>query len=243
MTIVADTKRRKKRQATFGFTPGSLYETLFKEQVDFLLDPNTLAAASCTRRGGKSYACSVHLAETALTNPGSFSLYIALTRESASNIMAHLVTKQLNKAGLVEDGGFTYNRTSLTFTLFNGSTIRLTGAEGENSIDRLLGVPYSAVIIDEAQSFDDHLKILVYETLMVTVAECRGKIRLIGTPGRVPKGFFYDVVSSVESERKWGVHSWSWRNNLHIANLIEEQVTEMVKSNPLVDSNFSRKSL
>ena len=48
----------------------NLGRTLFKEQVDFILDPSRRKAAICSRRSGKSYAAGRYLLKEALEDEG-----------------------------------------------------------------------------------------------------------------------------------------------------------------------------
>jgi hypothetical protein len=128
-----------------------------------------------------------------------------------------------------------YYKAELRFVLGNGSHIVLTGAgDSSRDIQKLLGVAYDLVVIDEAQSFPAHLKELIYDVLLITIAEKRGKIRVIGTPGIVATGFFYDIATGAETSRHWDTHHWSWMDNKAVRDLIEEQIERMVTANPLV---------
>jgi hypothetical protein len=204
---------------------------LFTEQQQFIFSENELGSACCTRRSGKSFSCAVGLIVTALKKPFSQCLYIGLTRLSAKAVMQPVIEKILNQF----DVKFDYYISELKFVLANKSQIVLTGA-GENvkEAQKLLGLAYDLVVIDEAQSFPPHIKELIYDVLLITIAEKKGKIRVIGTPGIVATGFFYSVATGTETSRHWDTHFWGWKQNLSIAHLIKEQIDRMVEANPLV---------
>jgi hypothetical protein len=209
----------------------SISSLLFKEQTSFINSPHELASACCTRRSGKSFSCAVGLIYSALKKPSSHCLYIGLTRLSAKAVMQPVIKKILKQFEI----HYEYYISELKFILDNGSQIVLTGA-GENAREaqKLLGLAYDLVVIDEAQSFPEHLKELIYDVLLITIAERQGKIRVIGTPGIVSTGFFYEIAQGIENNRHWDTHFWSWENNVSIAHLIKEQIDRMVASNPLV---------
>src|SRR6185436_7101870 len=64
-----------------------LVDTVFPEQAAFVRDQSTFVAAQCTRRASKSNGIGFRLFKKALRYPKSVIPYIALTRESAKNIM------------------------------------------------------------------------------------------------------------------------------------------------------------
>lgn len=94
----------------------------FPKQAAFIRSKAKRKAALCTRRAGKSYGIGLYLCEEALKTPRCTVLYLALTRDSARNIMWKDVLKDINyKHGL----GAKVNETLLTMTLPNGSEIKL----------------------------------------------------------------------------------------------------------------------
>lgn len=224
-------RNRHKFISSEGSVDVRILKGLFEEQYRFIFSPHELASACCTRRAGKSHACAVGLLHSAVSKPLSQSLYIGLTRLSAKNIMQPTIEKLLKAYSIP----YEYFKAELRFVLDNGSHIVLTGAgDSSRDIQKLLGVAYDLVVIDEAQSFPEHLKELIYDVLLITIAERKGKIRVIGTPGIIASGFFYDIATGVETSRHWDTHHWSWENNKAVSSLIEEQIERMVEANPHV---------
>lgn len=223
---------RRHKHLLKGKNPAELLKaSLFPSQSEFIYNSSELALACCTRRAGKSHACAVGLLTKALDTPNSECLYIGLTRLTAKNIMVPNIERLLKRF----DVDYEFYKAELRFVFKNKSQIVLTGVgDSIRGIQKMLGVAYDLVVIDEAQSFPEHIKPLIYEVLMITVAERKGKIRMIGTPGMIASGFFYDVAHGNELESQWATFHWSWTQNFVVKDLIQEQIDRMVQASPQI---------
>lgn len=202
----------------------------FEKQNDFIRDPAKLKAALCTRRAGKSYGAGLYLFEEALANPGVSCLYIALTRDSAKKIMIKDVLNPINRKFKI---GAKLNKTDLTYTLPNGSVIYLLGADAdEDEKEKLLGQKYKLVVIDESASYSVDLRDMVYRILKPAMADLMGTIVMIGTPGNVTRGLYFDITTG--AEKGWSVHKWSALDNPHISRLIRDEMNELIANNPAI---------
>lgn len=207
-----------------------LLDKNFEKQNAFIRDGARLKAALCTRRAGKSYGAGLYLFEEALANPGVSCLYIALTRDSAKKIMVKDVLNPINKKYKI---GAKLNKTELTYTLPNGSVIYLLGADAdEDEKEKLLGQKYKLVVIDESASYSIDLKDLVYRILKPAMADLKGTIVMIGTPGNVTRGLYYDITTGIE--KGWSVHKWSALDNPHIKDQIRDEMNELIANNPAI---------
>lgn len=150
------------------------------------------------------------------THPNAFCPYIALTRESARNIMWPVLLEQDEKFKI----GCTFTESNLTVTHPNGSRIQLFGADMKNFIRRLKGIKTPGAAIDEAQDFGSHLSSLVDDVLTPTLTDYEDSwLAITGTPGPVPLGYFYEITN----ERKYGFsfHSWTLLENPYLPNAPE----------------------
>ncbi len=191
----------------------SLKQILFDKQLECINDKSTFIAALCTRRAGKSFLAGVRLYLAALTHANSISIYIALTRASARNIMWQILLNIGTKAGIKIDP----KESSLTIRIIEtNSEIHLVGADTKNFIERLRGIPYAVAIIDEAGFFRDHISLLVDDVLEPSISDLNGQIVLLGTPAVRPQGLFYDATMGNASG--WSVHKWSVFDNPHMPN-------------------------
>ena len=196
-----------------GVRPYQKKDYPFGEQDAFVDDPSRFIAALCTRRAGKTNALARRFFKTLESHPGCFCPYIALTRESARNIMWDILHEHSEKTGIAA----TFTESNLTMTLKNGSRLQLFGADMQNFIRRLKGIKTPGAAVDEAQDFGPHITELVDTVLTPTIADYEdGWLALTGTPGPIPHGLFYEVTE----QKKYGysVHQWSILQNPYLPN-------------------------
>lgn len=189
---------------------------LFGPQDEFVQDKSQFLAALCTRRAGKTNALARKFKKIMDQYPGSLCRYIALTRDSARDIMWP-VLEDMNEryqwnAQLTES--------NLTMTIPNGATLRLYGADMKNFIRRLRGAKCPANAIDEAQEFGPHLQSLVDDILTPSILDYKGSwLALTGTPGPIPRGLFYDITEQGSAD--YSIHKWSLLDNPYLPNARE----------------------
>src|SRR6201996_1134035 len=201
--ILEREKLRREADAEIKF---DIEEFLFKEQLDFVRDPARYATAVCSVRAGKTVSCAADLIDTAQGNPGTVGLYITLSRVTAKKIIwADL--KRINRDYKLKAK---FNETELSVQFTNSSKIYCFGAGDEVEIENIRGL--SNVIlayVDESQAFRPHIKELVEDILIKRLYDTNGRCRLIGTPGPMPTGYFYEMAHST----KWSHHAWSLHKN------------------------------
>ncbi len=178
---------------------------LFKEQLGFVEDPAPFKIAICSRRSGKTTACAADLINTAINKPNIVCLYITLSAANAKKIIWKDL-KKIDKNAKLEGN---FNEAELSITFQNGSVIYLSGAKDKGEIEKFRGLAISLCYIDECQSFRAHLSDLIDDIIAPALLDNAGKLCLIGTPGPVPAGYFYDCSIS----DAWSKHSWTfWEN-------------------------------
>lgn len=135
---------RKRAAATTKSKQFRIEDYCFDKQISFITDPSRFKTAVCGRRSGKSIACAADLVFTAATQVGDVA-YVTVNRRTAKKIIWREILK-LNKIyGL---GGKPDN-TELTLTMPNTSMIHLSGAKDETEADKLRGLSFRKVYIDE----------------------------------------------------------------------------------------------
>lgn len=201
----------------------AIEDTPFKEQDAFVKDTNRFVAALCTRRAGKSNGLGLRFQRTLEKYPGCFCPYIALTRESARNIMWDILQEQDERFKI----GAKFTESNLTMTTRQGSRLQLFGADMKNFIKRLRGIKTPGAAIDEAQDFGSHITSLVEDILEPSISDyLDGWLALTGTPGPVPHGLFYEVTEQLKYG--YSVHRWSLFNNPYLPNA-KAFVEELIK--------------
>lgn len=181
----------------------------FSKQVAFVEDDETrLGYAFCTRRAAKSYSFALKAFRRALKSR-SYVLIAGLVRDEVKRIWwAPIVLDLIERYGVQ----CRTNETELSVRFPNGSYIYFLGMDADEKQKRkALGQKWALVGIDEAQDWSTDLYALVYHVLKPAVADYRGSIWLLGTPGLVSKGLFYDVTTG--KEPGWTRHEWTAHEN------------------------------
>jgi hypothetical protein len=181
---------------------------LFKEQLAFVQDPSYFKQAVTSRRAGKTVSCVVDLLYTAFHNPEVVCLYITLSRSNAKR----LIWPEIKRIDRQYDLGLTYNEQDLSAHMPNGAVIYCSGASDRSEIEKFRGLAVKKVYIDEAQSFPPYLKELIDDVLAPSLMDYAGSLAMIGTPGPVPTGEFFDATKS----KTWSSHHWTYENNPHL---------------------------
>lgn len=231
-----------RRSAAPGPAPLFL-DPAFLEQSAFISDPAKLKVLFCTRRSGKSFGDGRYLLKEAFETPSVSCLYLAMTRDSAENIMWRDVLRRLNRELSLEASP---NKTKLELTLPNESTVRLLGMDADEDEKRkVLGGKYKLVVIDEAARWRTNLRSLVYEYIKPAVADYRGTIVLSSTSSELQAGLFFELTTGQTcqphrwSREGWSGHAWNWRQNPYMRQQIEGEIGELEAANPLIRSTPS----
>lgn len=187
----------------------------FPAQSAFVDDSSQFVSALCTRRAGKTNGLALRFKRTMDHFPGSLSRYIALTRDSAKDIMWPV----LQEMDATHNWNAKFIESSLTMVLPNQAKLRLMGADMKNFVRRLRGAKSPAVAIDEAQEFETaHLENLVENVLTPTLADygTESWLALTGTPGPIPRGLFYEATQGLQG---YSVHQWSCYANPYLKDI------------------------
>ena len=185
--------------------PFSLEDFCFGKQLAFVKDTSPFVTAICSRRSGKTVGCSADLVYTAINRSGIVCLYITLNRLSAKRIIWPDLLKIVRDYNL----GAKINESELSIAFPNGSRIYVSGAKDKSEIEKYRGLGLALVVIDECQSFRSYIQELVDDVIAKGLFDYAGRLRLVGTPGPVPVGYFYECSQS----DKWSHHYWTMFDN------------------------------
>lgn len=186
-----------------------LGDLCFQKQLEFIRDTLDHKIAVTSRRAGKTTACALDLINTAIDFPDSTNVYITLTQKTARKI----IWKELKRFNDKYNLGFSFNNTLLEATHTNQSVIFLIGANHEDEIEKLRGLAIKKCYIDECQSFPEYLSSLIEDVIEPSLMDYNGTLILIGTPGPVTSGFFFDAWNS----GGWSKHYWTFFDNPFIS--------------------------
>lgn len=166
------------------------------------------------RRAGKSYLAAIRLLGG---KPGQRSAFCARTLKSAKAIIMGTFS-ELNAAyGL----GLQIRISTGTVTEPNGHVIQLFGLRDRGQADLMRGQKFRVVIVDECGAFDDDLlKYSLESVLLQTLIDYSGDLIISGTPGPIPKGYYYDLSGNpgLDSPVKGRLqtHHWTYLDNPHV---------------------------
>lgn len=218
--ILKELKKRAEAQQASAHGTFKVEDIAFDKQIAFITDPARFKTAVCSRRSGKTIACAVDLLLTASSRPGDVA-YITLNRRSAKKIIWRELlkyNKQFNLGGRADN-------TELTITMPNTAMIHVSGAKDESEIEKLRGLSLRKVYIDEAQSFRPYIQELMEDIIEPALTDYAGSLILIGTPGPIPTGFFYDISHNPQ----WSHHHWTMEDNPHIKLKSGVEPLELIK--------------
>lgn len=198
-------------------------EGCFDKQQSAILSPSRQKAILTSRRAGKTNTVLRGMLLDAFENPDSKYAYIGLSRITAENI----VWKELEFINDAHKLGIELQGYRLRANLPNRSSITLYGADQPGWIKKFKGAKYRECVIDEAGEFEIDLQDFIYRVIRPTLTDQLGKLWLIGTPGIVPSGFWWQVTRpDVENRaRGWDLHRWHTMDNPFIK---EQYQTDLV---------------
>jgi hypothetical protein len=223
----------------------AIRRSLFQAQLNFVKDKNRNKSAICPRRAGKSFCCMAYAFDTCLRRMGAKVVIVTLTLGSAKNIYWWEMQEFARQYGVPIKGFFAND---LRVELENGSQIRLIGAESRAQIDKLRGGQYDLVIVDEAKSYPPSiLHELLWEVIEPALGDRRGTLAMIGTPGNILTGPFFEATFPGAKNEKgrliaktygdpeaywknnpkdttfqWSRHTWTRKDNTAMPHLWEE---------------------
>jgi phage terminase large subunit len=225
-----------------------LFASLFPAQQNFIHDPSKRKVAHCPRRAGKSHCVLIYGLLVSLYRPGSSTLICARTRGQAKGIYWRLLKRLCEEY----DVDCQFKNMDLEVHFANGSVIYFSGADTTEEVDKYRGRSFDLVVIDEGKSYSKHLlDDFVYDVILRTLADTRGTLVIIGTPGTVENGLFWSLinqhneylregsetkmklfVNKFDPEAKhsvyhWSLHHWTGKDNTKMPHIWEDACKEV----------------
>lgn len=166
--------------------------SLFKQQRDLLTDPHRRKAALCPRRAGKSYVAMSYAFDVCLRKPNAKVAIINVSlKVGRRNYWDEIIPTLIHQFG-IPCKPF---QNELRLVLKNGSMIYILGADKRDAIEDIRGTQFDLAIVDECKSYPTFiLKELIDEVLGKTLADRKGTMLLIGTPGSMFQGPFFEAT-------------------------------------------------
>lgn len=207
-------------------------------QALLIEDPSLFKGGICPRRAGKSHAGTGYAMHVGESRAGSRVLIISLTLKSVKENFWDMAPGGVQAFNTKYDLDLETNSQSVSWKHPNGSVGFLAGAETAADLERLRGSKVEAdlIIVDECASFaPDRLRALIMDVLMPGLMTRNGTLVLIGTPGSIPQGLFYEATCerSLRTDKtptcivygsprpdedddipRWSLHHWTLRDNV-----------------------------
>lgn len=200
--------------ALLELAPSPTLRALTQRQRAAISGKRRFRAWMAGRRAGKSYAAAVWLLGG---KKGQVSAYCARTLKSAKSIMLPVFAELNARFNLGLDIRIS------TGTVFEptGHVIQFYGLRDQGQADLLRGQKFRRVVVDEGGAFDDELlKYSLESVIQPTLIDQRGELVLCGTPGPIPKGYFYDITGNPGLDTplsgRWPTWHWTFRDNPHV---------------------------
>lgn len=194
--------------------PSPALRAMFPAQQRARAGPKRKRCWLAGRRAGKSYLAAIRLLGGA---PGQRSAFCARTLKSAKAIIMGTFAELNARFGL----GLTIRISTGTVVEPNGHTIQLYGLRDMGQADLIRGQKFRVVIVDECGAFDDDLlKYSLESVIHPTLLDYRGDLVISGTPGPIPKGYYYDLSGNPgladPVAGRLQTHHWTYLDNPHV---------------------------
>lgn len=151
--------------------------------------------------------------------------YIAKTKGQAKRI----IWPKFVRMNADYDLGLRFHRNDLVIEYPNGSIVDLLGCDDEGDIEKLRGGDYPLAVLDEAQSYREHIATLIWDILRPAMLDQKGVIAMTGTPNALCSGYFYEATTvngktyeGLHPTSGWSVHRWSVLDNPYLPHAAEE---------------------
>lgn len=221
-----------------------LRDSLHPKQRDAYDDPARRVSFLVGRGGGKTSALICRALRKMVTKKKALVAFVASSRPWAKRLIWLPLKNLIDRLHLTDE--FEFLDGELTCTCKRtGSRYMLFGADDEKEVDKLRGVGYDEVQIDEAAALAlELLEYLISEAVGPRMGERDGCIVLSGTPGHILRGRFHDVtrpgITNKDGSPKhrpyrernnpdfagwigWSSHHW---NMLDVVGLVGEDISE-----------------
>lgn len=218
-------KRRTFTASEIAIVESRIRASTHPRQCDFIFDVAVRISLLCGRGAGKTTAELFRLILVMLrgdrvsNSKGANCLYVAKNREQARGIVWSDLKDLIYRLGFESLAKFDEVRSELT--LANGSFLKLLGFDERDEIEKARGKTWHEVAIDETGSArTDILARFIDEVIGPRLV---GAIVLLGTPGYLLEGTFYEATRPGSDMHRpyadrdqpgpegwiWSSHAWS----------------------------------
>lgn len=165
---------------------------LTPKQRAMVLDLSPHIAGLCPRRAGKTFAGALAALIVGESKPGAISLVISLNLKQLRRLYWSGGASGLYTLARKFKLNLEFNSQYLRWEHENGSIGYLLGCEDDEQLEVIRGLEADLYLIDECKSFSPgKLAKLIDDIIDPQRSSREGRIIMIGTPGFIPAGPFY----------------------------------------------------
>ena len=187
------------------------------------------ARARAGRAGGKSFAHVGRYHSVSAAHPNCSSVFVTISAERSRDILFPAIWKFNETYGTHIDE----KRGDGLFEWPNGYKLLYRGCKDINEVNKRRGTPWVMAAWDEAASISQTLlEIDIHEAVEPRLLDYNGLWSVTGTPGPVPKGYWYDLSSGEDPSQP--LFCWDARHNPHMPNVLKyfSEVLQRMKGIP-----------
>jgi hypothetical protein len=212
--------------------PIRLRDSAIKAAQPLIDNPCRWKAALCTRRSAKSYTLGLYLCDVAASQKCNV-LYVGIEHGQIKKDFWRPVIQEIDAKHELR---LQLNESELSAKFPNGSYLYCLSMDASASEHRKLrGGKYKLIGVDEAQSFKTDLDSLIKDVLQPATADYHGTIVLIGTPGTIAEGVWYDITH--DKMPAWKTFSWTAYENQYVE--WAREIEELEKATPGIEKTTS----
>lgn len=204
--------------------PLSLLYPAQRQAAEAVLERGARVADHSGRRAGKTEGLAHAAMKLMEQIEGARIAWVGLTRQSARDNVWPVMRRVNDRL----DAGLVPNETTARWHGPGGSEFRVMGANKADEVEKIRGEPWHLVIVDESASFRRSLlQYLIDDVIDPTLADYRGSLAVIGTPGAAAVGAYYDICTKPKG--RWQVFRRTMLDNPyipHAAEWLREKRTE-----------------
>lgn len=235
---------QSRRRLTKGESGQSFLKPLFAHQLRFVESRERQKVLLAPRRAGKTELNKAYLYKAVL-EPGSvahawvpgrdppIARYWAPTKDRAREMMYRPLVR------FAEQWNIPIRTSDSTLTIFTagGGEIRCVGADKDKEAQKKRGDKTVLEVIDESSVYGPYLESLVTDVVGPSLLDLLGICCLMGTPGVIWKGFWFDVSGPKGSRRRaWEQHWFDVYDNAALPHMRREIEKERIANGWNLDS-------
>lgn len=222
--LMEEIRRRKGIPTVYDFSDPN-----FPKQTEILAHSDRFQSWKFTRRFGKSRAAAKKGCNVACNNPGSKTLYLALTLDSAKGIFMSEIEGELESKNVPHH----LDRQKGIFTLDNGSILRLFGVDSNyKEMKKLLGQGYDLVFLDESGSMTINVEELIMQMIFAALIDREGSLVMLGTAENIPNTFYQKVTEGKHKDLPWLNLEGSTLDSPYTGRQFKEAMDMILERNP-----------